>query len=197
MYCFLSHTCLTLVKTGPVGLAAVVTAQLYSPRQIAVFDRDEYRLDVAKKFGATHTFNTKDNSDVRSLAKEHFGEADGFDVVMEAVGIPETFDMCQQLVGLGGHIANIGVHGKPVNLQIDRLWPRSTTISMALVSAHTIPTLLDLYAAGKLDANAMVTHGTYQMQCLRSNANEFTQTSSSVRLRRLMTPLERQRRPRV
>lgn len=68
-------------------------------------DQDDYRLQVAKKMGATHTYNVKGNSDVRALVKEHIGEADGFDVVMEAVGIPATFDMCQQLVGLGGHIA--------------------------------------------------------------------------------------------
>ncbi|KAF2163907.1 hypothetical protein M409DRAFT_68167 [Zasmidium cellare ATCC 36951] len=147
-----------IVGAGPVGLAAGLTAQLYAPRKICFFDQDDYRLQVAKKMGATHTYNVKGNSDIRALAKEHIGEADGFDVVMEAVGIPATFDMCQELVGLGGHIANIGVHGKPVNLSIDKLWSRSVTISMALVSAHTIPTLLDLYAAGKIDASDMITH---------------------------------------
>lgn len=123
---------------------------------------DDYRLEVAKKMGATHCYNVKGNSDVRSLAAEHIGEGDGFDVVCEAVGIPATFNMCEDLVGLGGHIANIGVHGKPVDLHIERLWPRSVTISMALVSAHTIPTLLNLYACGKLDtAGDMITHGRW------------------------------------
>ena len=122
---------------------------------------DDYRLEVAKKLGATHSYNVKGCSDIRALVKEHIDEKDGFDVVMEAVGIPATFGMCQELVGLGGHIANIGVHGKPVNLNIDKLWPRSVTISMALVSAYTIPTLLDLYAAGKLDPSAMITHGEF------------------------------------
>lgn len=188
-----SHT-----NIGPVGLAAVITSQLYSPRKIVVFDKDEYRLEVAKKLGATHTYNVKGSSDVRTLAKDHFGEGDGFDVVMEAVGVPETFDMCQELVGLGGTIANIGVHGKSVNLQIDRLWPRSTTISMALVSAHTIPTLLDLNSAGKLDASAMVTHGEY---CFHSHllllciTDHTEQTSNSARWKRHTTSLVGRRRP--
>lgn len=148
-----------IVGAGPVGLAAGLTAQLYSPSKVVFFDMDDYRLQVAKKScGATHTYNVKGVSDIRALAKDHIGEGDGFDVVMEAVGIPATFKMCQQLVGLGGHIANIGVHGKPVNLDIDKLWSRSVTISMALVSAHTIPMLLNLYAAGKLDASDMITH---------------------------------------
>lgn len=121
---------------------------------------DDHRLEVAKKMGATATYNVKGGVNVRELAAEHMGEADGFDVVMEAVGIPATFAMCEDLVGLGGHIANIGVHGSKVDLHIDRLWPRSTTISMALVSAHTIPTLLELFSAGKLTEVAeMVTHG--------------------------------------
>ena len=151
-----------IVGAGPVGLAAGLTAQLYAPRKLVFFDMDDYRLDIAKSMGATHTYNVKDlpaGTTIRQLAAEHIEvEEDGFDVVMEAVGIPATFNMCEDLVGLGGHIANIGVHGKSVNLHIDRLWSRSTTISMALVSAHTIPTLLDLAAAGKIDASAMVTH---------------------------------------
>ncbi|KNG48000.1 GroES-like protein [Stemphylium lycopersici] len=148
-----------IVGAGPVGLAAGLTAQLYAPRKLVFFDMDDYRLSVAQKLGATHVYNVKNmKGTVRDLAAEHIDEADGFDVVMEAVGIPATFNMCEDLVAKGGHIANIGVHGKSVDLHIERLWARSTTISMALVSAHTIPTLLNLFAAGKIDASAMVTH---------------------------------------
>lgn len=89
------------------------------------FDLDDARLEVAKKIGATHTYNAS-KGNVRDMAKEHFGEIDGFDVVMEAVGVPETFQMCQDLVGIGGNIANVGVHGTKVDLHIDKLWPRST-----------------------------------------------------------------------
>ena len=114
-----------IVGAGPVGLAAGLTAQLYSPRKLVYFDLDDYRLEVAKKMGATHTINTKGNADVRALSKEHMGENDGFDVVMEAVGIPATFAMCEELVGQGGNIANIGVHGTKVDLHIEKLWSRS------------------------------------------------------------------------
>ncbi|SMQ50305.1 unnamed protein product [Zymoseptoria tritici ST99CH_3D7] len=147
-----------IVGAGPVGLAAGITAQLYSPRELVFFDLDDHRLSVAKKIGATHVYNTTDCKDIRALAKDHIGEADGFDVVIEAVGIPPTFNFCEDLVGVGGNIANVGVHGKPVQLNIDKLWPRSINISMALVSAHTIPQLLELMTAGKLDASDMVSH---------------------------------------
>lgn len=119
-----------VVGSGPIGLAAGITAQLYAPRTLAFFDVDDYRLGIAKKIGATHTYNVSSTSDVRTMAKEHFGEEDGFDVVVEAVGIPATFNMCEDLVGVGGNIANVGVHGKSVELHIDRLWPRSTSMSI-------------------------------------------------------------------
>jgi alcohol dehydrogenase len=146
-----------IVGAGPVGLACALTAQLYSPRKIVFFDKDEARLEIARKIGATDCINPTDGN-VRDLAKKHFGEIDGFDLAVEAVGVPETFQMCQDLVGIGGHIANVGVHGTKVSLDIDRLWPRSTTISMALVSAHTIPMLLELFQAGKIDTSVMITH---------------------------------------
>jgi len=169
---------IAIVGAGPVGLAAGICAQLYSPSKLVYFDKDESRLEVAKKAGATHTYACSSASEARELAKEHFKDVDGFDVVMEAVGVPATFEMCQELVGIGGNIANIGVHGTKVDLHIDKLWPRSvcesccasfagdgvwltrqTAISMALVSSHTIPLLLELMQAGKLDTSMMITHG--------------------------------------
>lgn len=116
-----------VVGAGPVGLAAGITAQLYAPKKLVYFDRDDNRLEVAKKIGATATYNVSSAKEAREMSKEHFGDVDGFDVVMEAVGIPATFEMCQELVGVGGNIANIGVHGTKVDLAIDRLWSRSTS----------------------------------------------------------------------
>jgi alcohol dehydrogenase len=118
-----------IVGAGPVGLAALYTAQLYSPRKLVMFDLDESRLAIAKKMGATHTINPGRGQDVKELAKEHFGEIDGFDVVMEAVGVPATFEMCQELVGAGGTIANIGVHGTKVDLHMEKLWAKSISKS--------------------------------------------------------------------
>jgi alcohol dehydrogenase len=115
-----------IVGAGPVGLACAITAQLYSPKKIVFFDKDDSRLEVAKKLGATDVINPS-KGNVRELAAKHFGDLDGFDVVIEAVGVPATFKMCQDLVGIGGNIANVGVHGTKVELEIDRLWSRSTS----------------------------------------------------------------------
>jgi alcohol dehydrogenase len=121
---------------GPIGLAAGLASTLYSPRSITFLDLSETRLELAKRMipgPNTHTINTsltKDPAAIRTATSEYFdAEVDGFDVVMEAVGMPATFDMCQNLVGKGGMIANIGVHSKPVELRIDRLWPRGTSKS--------------------------------------------------------------------
>jgi len=147
-----------IVGAGPVGLAALCTAQLYSPRKLVMFDRDESRLEVSRKMGATHTINPSAGQDIKELAKEHFGEIDGFDVVIEAVGVPATFEMCQELVGAGGTIANVGVHGSKVDLHMEKLWARCIKITMALVGTTSLPMLLDLFEAGKLDVARMVTH---------------------------------------
>lgn len=126
-------------NTGPVGLAAGLASTLYSPRSVTFLDLSDMRLELAKCMlpgSNTHTINTSstsigsDISAIRKAASTYFdAEVDGFDVVMEAVGIPATFDMCQALVGKGGTIANIGVHSAPVELKIDRLWPRGTSKS--------------------------------------------------------------------
>lgn len=120
---------------GPVGLAAGLASTLYSPRSITFLDLSDSRLELAKRMipGAhTHTINTKgaNPASIRGKASTSNlfdADIDGFDVVMEAVGIPATFDVCQELVGKGGTIANIGVHGHEVKLAIDRLWPRGTS----------------------------------------------------------------------
>ncbi|KAM0712060.1 hypothetical protein Q7P37_011154 [Cladosporium fusiforme] len=130
-----------IVGAGPVGLAAGLASSLYSPRSITFLDLSDTRLEFAKRIlpgPNTHTINTSGDgssdgkprtaAEVRSLASSIFdAEMDGFDVVMEAVGIPATFNVCQELVGKGGTIANIGVHATKVDLAIDRLWPRGTS----------------------------------------------------------------------
>jgi alcohol dehydrogenase len=93
-----------VVGAGPIGLAAGITAQLYAPKSLVFFDLDDYRLSVAKKIGATATYNTKGCNDIKALAKDHIGEADGFDVVIEAVGYPETFNFCEDLVRISTYL---------------------------------------------------------------------------------------------
>jgi alcohol dehydrogenase len=118
---------IAIVGAGPVGLAAAICARLYSPNKIVFFDRDQFRLDTAKKIGATECYKVDNAKEAREVSKHHFADKDGFDVVIEAVGVPETFMMCQELVGIGGNIANVGVHGTKVDLHIEKLWPRSTS----------------------------------------------------------------------
>lgn len=113
-----------IVGAGPVGLASLLTAQLYSPSVIVVLDKDKNRLAVAKRMGATHTVDVSGGGDVKELTREQHGEIDGFDVVVEAVGAPAAFETCQELVGKGGSIANVGVHGQKVDLHMEKLWGR-------------------------------------------------------------------------
>jgi len=144
-----------IVGAGPIGLAAVLTARLYSPSHIVVIDKAETGLEAAKLFGADIT--VRPDGDPLEVIRAVTGGL-GADVVIEAVGVPETFELCATLVRPGGHIANIGVHGKPVTLHLEDLWIRNITITTGLVDTYSTPTLLKMLEAGQLDLGHMVTH---------------------------------------
>ena len=145
-----------IVGGGPVGMSALLTAQFYSPSKLVMIDLDDNRLAVAKKFGATDTINSKDGKAAQKLMKMTGGK--GVDVAIEAVGIPATFQLCQDIVKAGGNIANIGVHGKSVELHIEKLWIHNVNISMGLVNTNTLPMLLKTVEAKKLKPAQLVTH---------------------------------------
>jgi len=145
-----------IVGAGPVGLAALMTAQFYSPAAIICIDVDDNRLAVAKSMGATAVINSKDGNAIDQVRELTKGE--GVDVAMEAVGLPETFDICQGILAPGGHLANIGVHGKPVILHLERLWDQNATLTTRLVDTVTTPMLIKALEAGTLDPGKMVTH---------------------------------------
>jgi alcohol dehydrogenase len=145
-----------VVGAGPIGLAAVVGAQLYSPSHIVVIDLADSRLDVAKRFGADILVNNG-REDPVVLVREITGGL-GADVAIEAVGVPATFELCTELVRPGGHIANIGVHGQPATLHLEALWTRDITITTGLVDTYSTPTLLRLVSAHQIDASAFGTH---------------------------------------
>jgi len=145
-----------IVGAGPVGLAALLTAQFYSPAMIYVIDLDDNRLAVAKQFGASTVINSSDGKAVARLLELTGGA--GVDVAIEAVGMPATFDICQAIVGAGGHLANIGVHGKPVALHVERLWDRNISLTTRLVDTVTLPMLLRVVLSGKLKPSKLVTH---------------------------------------
>jgi alcohol dehydrogenase len=145
-----------IVGAGPVGLAVLLTAQFYSPGAILMIDLDDKRLAVAKKFGATTLVNSTDGK-----AAEHImelTEGAGVDVAIEAVGLPATFAICQAIVAAGGRIANVGVHGKPVELHLEKLWDRNISLTTRLVDAVTTPMLLKIVNSGKLQPSKLVTH---------------------------------------
>jgi alcohol dehydrogenase len=145
-----------VVGAGPVGLAVIATAGLYGAAQIVAIDMDENRLDMAKQVGATHSIN----SAASDWKEQVLALTDGYgvDVAVEAVGIPATFDMCTEIVRPGGSVANVGVHGKAVTLNLQDLWIKNINISMGLVNTDTLGMLLKLVASHKLPAEKFVTH---------------------------------------
>lgn len=145
-----------VVGAGPVGLAAIATAGLHGAAQVVAIDFDEHRLDVAKQMGATHTIQAGAADVVAQVTALTDGY--GVDVAVEAVGVPSSFAMCLDLVRPGGHVANVGVHGKSVELDLQKLWIQNITISMGLVNTTTLAMLLKLVAQGKLPAAHLVTH---------------------------------------
>jgi alcohol dehydrogenase len=145
-----------IVGAGPVGLAVLLTAQFYSPAAIFMIDLDDKRLAIAKKFGATSLINSADGQAARHVMD--LTEGAGVDVAIEAVGIPATFDICQAIVAAGGRIANVGVHGKPVELRLEKLWDRNISITTRLVDTVTTPMLLKVVRSGKLRPAQLVTH---------------------------------------
>jgi alcohol dehydrogenase len=145
-----------IVGAGPIGLAALLTAQLYSPAQIIMIDLDDNRLEVAKRFGATGIVNSTVGNALETIMK--MTGARGVDTAIEAVGIPATFELCEALVAPGGTIANIGVHGTKVALHLERLWNRNITITTRLVDTVSTPMLLNIVQSHKIDPKLLITH---------------------------------------
>jgi alcohol dehydrogenase len=143
-----------IVGAGPIGLSALLTARFYSPAEIIMIDPDRNRLEVAAVLGATRTWDF--NEAKEQVMKLTSGR--GVDVAMEAVGVPETFELCADLVAAGGHIANIGVHGRSATLHLERLWAHNITIRTRLVDTVTTPQLLKAVAAGTLKPSRLITH---------------------------------------
>jgi alcohol dehydrogenase len=145
-----------IVGAGPIGLAAVLTAKLYTPATIVVIDLAAKRLEMAKGFGADVTIDNGVEDPIARIME--LTEGLGADVAIEAVGMPSTFELCTEIVRPGGTVANIGVHGAPATLHLEKLWIKDVTISTGLVDTFTTPTLLKLIGQGRLDATPFATH---------------------------------------
>ncbi len=147
---------IAIIGAGPVGMAALLTSQFYTPAEIIVIDVDDNRLAVAKTFGATQTVNSADGTATEKVMKLTGGR--GVDVAIEAVGIPATFELCEEIIGAGGHIANIGVHGKSVTLHMETLWSKNITITTRLVDTVTTSMLFKTVQSNKLQPKQLITH---------------------------------------
>ncbi|UVE18913.1 zinc-dependent alcohol dehydrogenase family protein [Pseudomonas sp. LS44] len=145
-----------IIGAGPVGLAALLTAQFYAPAAIVMVDLDDNRLAVARQFGASHVFNSNRDDVLAEL--QALSNRRGADVAIEAVGVPATFSLCEQIIAPGGHIAVLGVHGVKVDLHLETLWSHNITLKTGLVDTFTTPQLLKMVEAGKLDPQQMITH---------------------------------------
>ena len=145
-----------IVGAGPIGLAALLTAQFYSPSEIIMIDLDDSRLGIARQFGATQTINNANGKAAEAVKALTTGR--GVDTAIEAVGVPATFELCEELIAPGGIIANIGVHGQKVELYLERLWSRNITITTRLVDTVTTPMLLKTVLSKKIDPKRLITH---------------------------------------
>lgn len=145
-----------VIGAGPIGLSVIATAGLYGAARIISIDLDANRIEQAKKFGATDGVSSRDSDWKQKVMALTDGW--GVDVAVEAVGVPETFEMATQIVRPGGHVANVGVHGKPVPLRLQDLWIHNITISMGLVNTNTTPMLLKLISEGRLEVDKFVSH---------------------------------------
>jgi alcohol dehydrogenase len=173
-----------IVGAGPVGLAVLLTAQFYSPAAIFMVDLDDKRLAVAKEFGATTLINSTDGQAAKHVME--LTEGAGVDVAIEAVGLPATFAICQAIVAAGGRIANVGVHGKPVELHMEKLWDRNISLTTRLVDTVTTPMLLKVVRSGKLQPKKLVTH-RFAMNDMMKAYDTFGNAAKEAALKVVLT----------
>jgi alcohol dehydrogenase len=172
-----------VVGAGPIGLSAILGSRLYSPGHVVAIDLASARLDAAKHFGADTVINPSMEDAVASVMAMTGGL--GADVAIEAVGTPTTFELCARLVRPGGHVANIGVHGKPATLHLEDLWSRNVTITTGLVDTWSTPTLLKLVESGQLNPMPFVTH-RYSMDDTLTAYETFAAAADTAALKVIM-----------
>lgn len=171
---------LAIVGAGPVGLAALLTAQLYALPEIIIIDIDENRLAMSKHFGATITIDSSQGDAAAQVMALTDGR--GVDTVIEAVGLPATFELCQDIVAPGGTIANVGVHGSKVDLHLERLWSHNVTITTGLVDTVSIPLLLKSVHSKLIDAKQLITH-RFKLEQILEAYDTFARAADSKALK--------------
>jgi alcohol dehydrogenase len=169
-----------IVGAGPIGLAALLTAQFYSPAELIAIDLDDNRLDVAKLFGATTAVTAVGGNAAEQVMKLTDGR--GVDTAIEAVGTPATFVLCEDIVAPGGTIANVGVHGIKADLHLERLWSQNITITTRLVDTVTTPMLLKTVQSRKLDPKRLITH-RFKLDHILDAYDTFARAASTQALK--------------
>jgi alcohol dehydrogenase len=168
-----------VVGAGPVGRAATATARLFAPERVIAVDMAPARPEAARKLGAAAVAAAREAPE--QLVADLTGGL-GADVVVEAVGVPETFEMCTRMVRPGGHVANVGVHGKPATLHLEELWIKNVTITTGLVDTRSTPTLLKMAAAGRLPTSQLVTH-TFPLERMEEAYDVFAHAAETGALK--------------
>jgi alcohol dehydrogenase len=173
-----------IVGAGPIGLSAIIGARLYSPSHVVAIDLADSRLEAAKRFGADVVVNPQ-REDAVEIVRD-LTDGLGADVAIEAVGTPEAFELTAALARPGGHIANIGVHGKPATLHLEELWARDVTITTGLVDTFSTPTFLRLLAGDHLDASQFATHH-YELDQFMDAYDVFARAAETGALKVVLT----------
>jgi alcohol dehydrogenase len=173
-----------VVGAGPVGLAAIMGAALFSPSHIIAIDPVDSRLDAAKRVGADITINNSHENPLQAI--NTLTDNLGADVAIEAVGLPATFELATTLIRPCGHIANIGVHGQPATLHLEQLWTRDITITTGLVDTNSTPTLLRILSH-QLNVAPLITHH-YPLTDMTTAYDTFTQAADTGALKVVLTP---------
>jgi alcohol dehydrogenase len=168
-----------VVGAGPIGLAAIAAARLFAPERIVAVDLAASRLEAARRLGADAVADARE--DPEQLVAD-LTDGLGADVVIEAVGVPESFELCTRMVRPGGHVANVGVHGKPATLHLEDLWIKNVTITTGLVDTSSTPTLLRMAAAGSLPTAQLVTH-TFPLDHMEEAYDVFSRAADTGALK--------------
>ncbi|MGE0504529.1 MAG: zinc-dependent alcohol dehydrogenase family protein, partial [Solirubrobacterales bacterium] len=179
-----------IVGAGPIGLAAILTATLYTPGRIVAIDLADSRLESARRFGADATINNGSEDPVALVMEMTDGL--GADVALEAVGVPQTFELATELIRPGGRVANIGVHGKPATLHLEKLWIRDVTVTTGLVDTYSIPQLMRLIVSGRLDPGLFATH-RFELDETMAAYDAFADAAATKALKVLMQGPESRR----
>ncbi|TVZ79088.1 MULTISPECIES: zinc-dependent alcohol dehydrogenase family protein [unclassified Streptomyces] len=169
----------TIVGAGPIGLAAIATARLFSPERIIAVDLTPARLEAAHRLGADAV---ADVHEAPAQLVADLTDGLGADVVIEAVGVPESFELCTRMVRPGGHVANVGVHGRPATLHLEDLWIKNVTITTGLVDTSSTPMLLRMAAAGRLPTGQLVTH-TFPLEQMEEAYEVFSRAGETGALK--------------